>query len=79
MSDDMKEILSGLVECAVSDALPELAHKAPEVQAKDGQEPTVEYLRQQAREADAKTKSRPAKTLASVDKKALDKEFWETM
>jgi hypothetical protein len=51
----------------------------PKIEAKDGQEPTAEFQRQLAREADARTKSQPAKTLASVDKKTLDREFWETM
>ncbi len=51
----------------------------PKIEAKDGQEPTAGSLRQQAREADAKIKSEPVKTLASTDKKALEKEFWDSM
>ena len=50
----------------------------PPIEATDGQEPTAESLREEARKADAKSPAK-AKTLTSTNKKALDKEFWETM
>ncbi len=50
----------------------------PPLESSDGQEPTAEPLRAAAREIDAKppveTKNAPA-----VDKRKLDKEFWETL
>ena len=51
----------------------------PPLEATDGQEPTAESLRAQARQADARPPSTAAKTLTATDKKVLDKEFWETM
>jgi len=50
----------------------------PKIEAKDGLEPSVVSLREEARQADAKLRSK-SKTLSSVDKKALDKEFWDVM
>jgi len=56
-----------------------LGRRFPEVEAKDGQEPTAEFMCQQAREADARAKMENPRTLTSHDRKAIDKEFWDTM
>ena len=79
MNEHVSEMLSELAEWVVSDALPELAHKAPEVEAKDGQEPNAEFMRELARQADARAKSEKPRALTSHDRKAIDKEFWDSM
>jgi hypothetical protein len=58
---------------------PGVRQNIPPLEAKDGQEPTVERLREEARQADAKLKSGHTNILSSTTSKTLDKEFWETM
>jgi hypothetical protein len=55
-----------------------LSRQAPKIEATDGHEPTLASTREEARQADAKLRLK-SKTLSSVDKKALDKEFWDVM
>jgi hypothetical protein len=58
---------------------PILWRKLPPLESKDGQEPAVESLREEARQADAKLKTEKPRKLTSQDAKSLDKEFWDTM
>jgi hypothetical protein len=55
-----------------------LRRKIPRIESKDGQEPTVESLHEEARQADAKQKTEKPKKLSTQDPKSLDKEFWES-
>jgi hypothetical protein len=77
--DNLSDVVKGIAEWVVSDVFPEVGMKLLEGESRDGQEPTVEAFRQQAREADAKVTTNQATTLTSTDKKALEKEFWETL
>jgi hypothetical protein len=51
----------------------------PKVEYKDGEEPTAESLREEARQADARAKTEKPRALTSHDRKALDKEFWDLL
>jgi hypothetical protein len=58
---------------------PSLRSRFPKIESHDGQEPTAESLREEARQADAKQQTEKPKKLSSQDRKSLDKEFWETL
>jgi hypothetical protein len=79
ISDFWSDVVDWIADTIAYQGANPTGRPLPKIEAKDGQEPTAEYLREQARQADAKMKSGPAKQLAATDKKALDKEFWETM
>jgi hypothetical protein len=51
----------------------------PAIEAKDGQEPTTDSLREEARQADARAETEKPRALTSHDRKAIDKEFWDSM
>ena len=79
MIDNLADIKDALIERLFFDVLPEFSQKLLEGEARDGQEPTVEFLRQQAREADARAKPEKPRALTTHDRKAIDKEFWDSM
>ncbi|HEX4139663.1 MAG TPA: hypothetical protein VHY09_04905 [Candidatus Methylacidiphilales bacterium] len=66
-----------LMDQFVFSKIPDAQSKTPFEQEKQAEDYAT--LREEARQADAKQKSEPPKPLDSTDKKALDKEFWETM
>ncbi len=70
---------SDLLNCVVFNTNTTLPQNLPKIEAKDGQEPTAESQRVEARQADAREKSEKPRNLTAHDRKAFDKEFWETM
>jgi hypothetical protein len=73
------DLFDWLVDRIAFNGYSELRRPHPKIESKDGLEPTIESLREEAREADAKLNCRTPNFLSSTDKKALDKEFWETI
>ena len=76
---DWHEAIDWLLDQFVFSKIPEAQSKLAEAESKDGQEPTTETLRAEARLADARAEKEQPRALTSHDRKAIDKEFWDSM